>query len=101
MQTHKSTCLQDMSAGENLRLQHLFEDSMSTLTTTVETLSHSLTTEVAALKKCVRVVTQADEDDAAVRSASLRACAVLIVVQRAAVCTTLKSPGSPLSSEAI
>ena len=59
--------LQDMSAGENLRLQHLFEDSMSTLTTAVETLSHSLAAEITALRKCVRAVTQADEDDAAVR----------------------------------
>ena len=56
-----------MTASENLRLQHLFEDSMSTLTTAVETLSSSLSDEVFALQKCVGTATQGDDDDAAVR----------------------------------
>lgn len=45
----ESICVQDMTREENLTLQHLFEDSMATLTQAVEHLSQCLTTELANL----------------------------------------------------
>jgi hypothetical protein len=55
--------MQDMEPIENLRLQHLFEDSMATLTTAVETLSHQLTTEIQSLETIVHDVMNPQEDD--------------------------------------
>ena len=63
--------LQDMTPEDNLRLQHLFEDSMATLTQAVETLSQSLTNELLSLSNLIATAQAAqNEDPVAVRSAS-------------------------------
>lgn len=63
-----------MSASENLRLQHLFEDGMATLTTSVETLSHQLSEELGLLRARVDdVIHPRDgEGNAAPSSSSVR-----------------------------
>lgn len=45
-----------MTPEENARLQLLFEDSMSTLTSAVEQLSHDLTQEMTLLDAAVQFV---------------------------------------------
>ena len=61
-----------MSAQENKRLQRLFEDSMSTLTSSVENLSQTLTNEVAGLGIAARVAC-AENDPGAAAAQSKRA----------------------------
>jgi hypothetical protein len=64
-----------MTVEENLRLQHLFEDSMATLTATVEWLSHALSSETAMLEGRVNhAVSLRAEDPAAVRGTGFLIC---------------------------
>lgn len=48
--------MQSMAPEENERLQRLFEDSMSTLTTAVEQLSHDLSQELTLLSDAVTAI---------------------------------------------
>ena len=62
-----------MTAQENKRLQLLFEDSMSTLTSSVEGLSQTLTNEVAALGVAAREACAENDPGAAAAQSIKRA----------------------------
>lgn len=71
--------MQTMSAQENKRLQRLFEDSMSTITSSVEHLSQTLTNEVAGLGIAAREACAENDPGAAAAQSIKRAkvCALL------------------------
>lgn len=67
-----------MTVQENKRLQLLFEDSMSTLTSSVEGLSQTLTNEVAALGVAAREAVAENDPGAAAAQSIKRAKACVL-----------------------